>query len=210
MELLAAHSQTLYLVSLVVLCSVLLAVSIRASQVFIGAWKLEKSVKSASQTTSVNVTSSSYLPVSVLKRMTLISAISTMFSCAVVTWTVFDRFREKIVNKDGSHVIARYSDVQFCLEHKGIEFSFKACQPIPKDIVAGATLTTLRFRYDTHLDCDDWMSETPVGYTAWRNPDDTPVLSNVPRPKTTGRSCAAPAPDRSTEAALPTEARARR
>lgn len=106
-------------------------------------------------------------------------------------------------------MVERFSDVQFCMQHHGIEFSFKACEPVPKDIVAGATLTKLRFKYDAHLDCDDWTSEEKVGYSAWRKANDKPILTDVPRSSSTGRSCAVPSEaDRSAE--TDTQARAQR
>jgi hypothetical protein len=120
------------------------------------------------------------------------AVIATLFGIGTSGWNVYDHYRTAIVSHSDVHVLARYDDYQFCMETKDTEWSFRACEPIPKDIVAGVTLPKLKFVYDPHRNCHDWTGRRELGYSTWRTPDDKPVISTFARSASAGASCAAP------------------
>lgn len=207
-QMLQAHSSTFYLLSSVLFCSILFGVFLKVSEVFIALRKLTATPLEPSSGTSVIVTASSFLPASMVNRVILVAAVMILFGFGTGVWNIVDRYRTGVVDHSNVHVLTRYDDHQFCMETKGNEWSFRACEPFPKDIVAGVTLRKLKFVYDTHMNCDDWTGRTELGYTAWRTPDDKPVISQFARSSSTGASCASPRTTASTTETT-TEATAR-
>lgn len=210
-QILQEHSSTFYLLSLVALCSVYLALSIRASQVFIALWTLSRSLRTASLSTSLNVTGSSYLPISVVKKVVLSSAISSAIACSFLTWVILDRFyRSSLVELERVKIVSKTDDSHF----KGairktpnssqlVSFAITTCDPLEKDVVAGVTLCTFSYVVDSHLHCFDWNAKH-AGYTVWRDEKNDPIITPDAGPP--AASCQTP---RSTDTAQTTEARTR-
>lgn len=196
------HSSTFYLASLVFFFSGLLAVFLRASRIFLEIPRLLKDASSISPNISkLEITGSAFLPASALNRLAIVMMVSTLFAWGTTVWNVVDHVQQVsefgVVNKDDSHVLWRRG-AQFCMDapdkrHPGTraEFTMKPCPAFPSDIVAGATLRTLSFQYDENLDCHKW-AVGKLGYSAWRTPDDKPVLSEFTRSTPTGDACAPP------------------
>ena len=200
-QFLQAHSSTFYLLSLVALCCVLLAVSIRASQVFLSVSKLSKKLQTATPTTSVSVTGTSYLPISVVNRLALISAISTAFACGIVMWTIFDRFdRTERVTLKNVHVLQQTDANTFTMEVRDKEgewmpFTASFCPDshITPEIKKGVTLLLMVYEEDRHLHCFDVRQ--PNGYVLWRNDHNEPIVSTfAPDSRQTTSSCPAEGP----------------
>lgn len=189
-------SGTLYLVSLVLLSSVLLALCLKAIEAWREVREILNGPLNSSSNSSIIVSGTSYLPASMINRLAAIAVLSTVFALTVSVWLIFDRFgRSDLVKYENVHVLARYSPRNFCMESRGIQFSARPCQPFPDDIVPGVTLTKFWYVYDEHLNCNDWYATRrgeKAGYSTWRNPDDTPILTNFPRSASAGESCAKP------------------
>lgn len=125
-------------------------------------------------------------------------SLTAVFAMTVSTWLMLNRFDSAgLVEKTNVQVLWRAGN-QFCMRDRKGEFSVRPCAPEwPSDIVSGATLPTLNYRYDEHLNCNIWANKRDEGYTAWRNSNDQPILNNFARPASTG--CANPDTNRTSE-----------
>ena len=203
-QLLQAHSGTLYLASLVLLSSVLLALCLKSLEAWREVREIQNGPLNSSSNSSIIVSGTSFLPASMINRLAVAAVLSTAFALTVSVWLIFDRFGgDGLVKKTNVQVLWR-DGTQFCMRDSAGEFSAHPCPPdFPGDIVGGVTLTRYNFRYDQHLNCNVWANKQDEGYSAWRYSDDRPILTAFARPASSG--CANPR-----AAETETTARARR
>lgn len=214
MQIFQEHSSTFYLLSLLALCSLLLAVSLKAFAVFIALRKFTVKPLGPSSV-SLEVTGSSFLPASMINRVVLVSACSTLFAWGVITWTIFDRFhRSELVRLEKVQINSKDDSRNFkasIVENPGssklISFSLTACDPLENDVVAGVTLCKFYYVVDSHLHCFDWNAKH-AGYTVWRDGNNEPILTSDTGPP--AASCEATPTHSSAETGPETQARARR
>lgn len=193
-QLLQAHSSTLYLLSLVLLSVVLLAILLKVCELWFILRKITPSLSVPFSGISVNVTGTSYLPASMVNRALILAAAITLFSVTTSVWLILDRYgRSDLVKLENVRVLKRYDATHFLMSVEDsagqwTDFSVVPCQAFPADITAGVTLKKFYYVYDRHLNCNDWYARG-AGYTAWRLPNDKPVLSDFARSESATPPC---------------------
>ena len=190
-QLLQAHSSTLYLASLVLLSLVCLAILLKASDILYITRKMTVSLSEPLSASSVIVTGSSYLPASMVNKIFAAGMLMVLLGGGVLVNDIMQRFhRSQLVKLEDVHVLAKYDANSYCMEvqtspqsNHWKPFSAHTCDPLEADVVPGATLPIFYFAVDSNLQCYDWNAEH-AGYTVWRNNAKQPILSSFPRSPT--------------------------
>lgn len=190
MRMLQEHSSTFYLLSLVALSSVLLAVCLKSCQIFVVLSRFTGK-RLGPSSAGLEITGSSFLPASTINKLALVNVLSLFFAWGLITWTIFDRFaRSELVQLENVHVTSKTDDSHFKMsiaEKPGssrlVEFSATTCDPLEKDVVAGATLCKFYYVVDSHLHCYDWNAKH-AGYTLWRDINNDPIITSDSGPPT--------------------------
>ena len=181
------QSSTLYLGSLVLLSAGCLSVFLTACLAWWRIRGLKDSPSVSLSPTSVNVTGSIFLPASTVNKLGAMVLVLAGLTLGVNLWMIVGRYgRGDLVKLRDVHVLQRYDARHFLMSVRESpagpwgKFSAVPCQPFPDDIRDGVTLLKFYYVYDPHLNCNDWYAPG-AGYSAWRTPDDKPILTDFAR-----------------------------
>jgi hypothetical protein len=190
-QLLQAHSGTLYLVSLCFWWAGLVTCLIVASQIAFSSVRLieESSILRWKDMTADQFVTRFRGRVRIVNRLAVVATLIMFIGCGTIFYSFTDRFQrtERITLKN-VHVLSRHGENDFVMEvesrsHNGdwqpFAVTFCPTTHATPEIVPGVTLLALTYTEDQELKCFD--ARQPNGYILWRynnDPHQPPILSD--------------------------------